>query len=65
MVKFACPASVAQGFGSSDPGHGYGGGILHVHMPQLEGPTTEICNYVLGELREKKQGEKKNIGNSC
>ena len=29
-------------------------------MPQLEGPTTKIYNYVLGEFGEKKQKEKKN-----
>ena len=28
-------------------------------MPQLEGPTTKIYNYVLGEFWEKKQKEKK------
>ena len=30
-------------------------------MPQLEGPTTKIYNYVLGELGEKKQGGKKEV----
>ena len=25
------------------------------HMPQLEGPTTRICNYVLGGFGEKKK----------
>ena len=29
------------------------------HMPQLEGPTTKICNYVLGGYGEKKQKRKK------
>ena len=28
-------------------------------MPQLEGPTTKIYNYVLGEFGEKKKKEKK------
>ena len=28
-------------------------------MSQLEGPTTKICNYVLGVFGEKKQKEKK------
>ena len=28
-------------------------------MPQLEGPTTEIYNYVLGGLEEKKQKKRK------
>ena len=28
-------------------------------MPQLEGPTTKICNDVLGGFGEKKQREKK------
>ena len=28
-------------------------------MPQLEGPTTKIYNYVLGGFGEKKQKEKK------
>ena len=30
------------------------------HVPQLEGPTTKIYNYVLGGFGEKKQKEKKN-----
>ena len=30
-----------------------------LHMPQLEGPTTKIYNYVLKGFGEKKQGEKK------
>ncbi len=40
-------------------------------MPQLEGPTTKIYNYVLGGFGEKKQenkqknNNKKKIGNSC
>ena len=29
------------------------------HMPQLEGPTTKIYNYVLGVFGEKKAGIKK------
>ena len=29
------------------------------HVPQLEGPTTKIDNYVLGGFGEKKQKEKK------
>ena len=29
------------------------------HVPQLEGPTTEIYNYVLVGFGEKKQGKKK------
>ena len=29
------------------------------HMPQLEGPTTKIYNYVLGGFGEKKQKRKK------
>ena len=28
-------------------------------MPQLEGPTTKIYNYVLGGFGEKKQKKKK------
>ena len=28
------------------------------HMPQIEGPTTKIYNYVLGEFWEKKQKKK-------
>ena len=28
-------------------------------MPQLEGPTTEIYNYVLGRFGEEKKQEKK------
>ena len=35
-------------------------------MPQLEGPTTKIYNYVLGVFGEKNQLKKKpKIGNSC
>ena len=29
------------------------------HMPQLEGPTTKTCNYVLGGFEEKKQKKEK------
>ena len=29
-------------------------------MPQLEGPTTKIYNYVLGGFGEKKKEKKKN-----
>ena len=59
MVRFACSASAAQGVTSSDPGHGHGtthqGHVEAVsHMPQLEGPTTKIYNYVLGGFGEKK-----------
>ena len=28
-------------------------------MPQLEGPTAKIYNYVLGGFGEKKQGKKR------
>ena len=31
-------------------------------MPQLEGPTIKIYNYILGGFGEKKQGEKKPVG---
>ena len=34
-------------------------------MPQLEGSTTKIYNYVLGRFGEKKQIKKKETGNSC
>ena len=36
-------------------------------MPQLEGPTTRIYNYVWGVQFEekKKKKEKKKIGNRC
>ena len=31
-------------------------------MPQLEGPTTKIYNYILGGFGEKKAGKKKKKG---
>ena len=31
------------------------------HMPQVEGPTTKIYNYVLGGFGEKKQGKKRRL----
>src|SRR3712207_8378015 len=31
------------------------------HMPQLEGPTTKIHNYVLGGFGEKETGKKKRL----
>ena len=62
VAKFARSASMAQGFASLDPGNGHGTMSGHAeaasHMPQLEGPTTRIYNYVLGDFGEKK-GEKK------
>ena len=49
-------ALAAQGFTGSDPGSS-GHAEAASYMPQLEGPTTKIYNYVLGELGEK-QGKK-------
>ena len=31
------------------------------HMPQLEGPTTKVSNYVLGGFGEKKQEKKRRL----
>ena len=63
MGKFARPASAAQGFAGSDPGHGHG--TAHQAMPrwvshiaQAEGPATKICNYLLGGFGEKKKKKK-------
>ena len=35
------------------------------HMPQLEGPTTKIYNYVLGAFGEKKQEKKEPVWKVC
>ena len=61
----------AQGFSGLDTGRRHGTARPgHVeaasHVLQLEGPTTIIYNYILGEFGEKKQKErKKKISNSC
>ena len=57
MVKFTHSASAAQG---SDPGHGPSLGRVEAasHMPQLEGPTAKMYNYVLGGFWEKKAEKK-------
>ena len=63
MVKFPCSASAAQGFMGLDPGcipsttHQT---MLRQasHMPQTEGPTTRIYNYVLGGFGEKERRRK-------
>ena len=57
MVEFARSTSAAQGFAGLDPGLGHGHVEEASHMPQLEGPTTTIYNYVpggLGEIKQKK-----------
>ena len=64
MVKFVSSTSAAQGFTSLDPGCGHGTAHLsHAeavsHTAQPEGPTSRICNYVLGGFGEKKKGKKK------
>ena len=64
MAKFARSASAARGFAGSDPRRGQGNARQATlrqrpNMPQLEGRTTKIYNYVLGVFQEKKQGEKK------
>ena len=69
VVKFKGSTSAAQDFAGLDPGcrHGtahQGHAEVASHMPQLEGPTTKINNYVLEGFGENKQ-EKKKIGNSC
>ena len=49
----------AQGFAGLDPWHRSSGHAEAAsHMPQLEGPTTKICNYVRGGFGEKKQKKK-------
>ena len=63
VVKFVHSDSAAQGFAGLDPGCGHGtarSGHAETEslMPQLEGLTTEIYNYVLGALGEKKQKTK-------
>ena len=61
-VKFTRSASAAQGFAGSDPGLGHGTACqatLRWHPPEPEGPTTRICNYVLGGFREKEKKRKK------
>ena len=65
MVKFDCSASAAQVFSGWDPQGGHGTARLSScaeaasHMPQLEGFTTKIYNYVLGGFGEKKAEKKK------
>ena len=62
MLKFACSTSAARGFAGSDLGHGHGtSGHAEAasHMPQLEGPTTRIYNYVLGGFGGKKEEKKR------
>ena len=38
--------------------HSSGHAEVAPHVPQIEGPTSEIYNYVLGGFGEKKQKEK-------
>ena len=65
MVKLVRSVLVAQGrqFRSwvRTWHHSLGHAEAASHIPQLEGPTTEIYNYVLGGFREKKQGEKNRL----
>ena len=70
VVGFMCSALVAQGFTDSDPGHGPGTAhqaMLRSHVAELEGPTTGMCNCVLGGFGEKKKKKKKKkkTGNRC
>ena len=55
--------SVAHSFAGLDPGqtwHCLSGHIEAAsHVPQLEGPTTKIYNYILGRWGEKQGGKKK------
>ena len=57
VVKFPRSAYGGPGFGSW--ARTWYCSLGHVeaasHMPQLEGPTTKIYNYVLGGFGEKKQ----------
>ena len=60
MVKFTCSASAAQGFTSSDPGHGHGPwhhssghDEAESHIAQPEALTTRIYNYIPGGFGEK------------
>ena len=62
VVKFGCSASLAQGFPGLDPGHRYSTAHQAMlrrasHMPQLEGPTTRIYNYVPGALERKRKNK--------
>ena len=60
VVKFVSSTSTAQGFMVRIWEQTWHPSIGHAeaasHMPQLEGPTTKIYNYVLGGFGEKKQG---------
>ena len=65
MVKLVRSASAAQGFAGSDPGRGRGTtrqAEAVSHMPQLEGPTTKIYNYVLGVWGRKSRKKEKRRG---
>ena len=61
MVGLVCSTLAAQSFPGSDPGRGPSAarravqGQAASHVPQLEGLTTKIQNYVLGDFGEKKE----------
>ena len=60
VVKFECSASEVWGFAGSDPGRGPSSPVrveVASHMPQPEGPTTRIYNYVLGSFGGKKENK--------
>ena len=64
MVKFACSALVAQDLAGLDPGFRLSTtpsshAEAASHIAQLEGPTTRIYNYGLGDFGEKKKEKKK------
>ena len=65
MVKFVRSAPVAQvspvWILGVDMALSLGYTEAASHMPQLEGPTTKIYNYVLGGFGDKKK-KKKEIG---
>ena len=61
MVKFLRSASAAQGFPSSDPGHGHGHTEAMSHIAQPESLIARIYNYVLQGFGEKRKKKKKII----
>ena len=64
VVKLTRSTLAAWGFTGLDPGRGHGPTRQATreatsYIPQLEGPTTKICNYGLRGFEEKNQEEKK------
>ena len=63
MVKFACSASVAQGFAYSDPGHGHGITLAHAetasHIASQKDLRLEHTTMYWGGFGEKKKKTKR------